>query len=124
MKQGQKFYVGFIQPDGERLVEMRTMKDDMTMDRGMIDESYTGEPLDLRLDLMRHSPTGFAWGYGGSGPAQLALAMLADALGDDREALRIYQRFKEVLIARLPGDEGFAISANLVRIVSQWFGLE
>lgn len=124
MKQGQKFYVGFIQPDGERLVEMRTMTDDMTVVRGEIDESYTGEPLDLRLDLMRHSPTGFAWGYGGSGPAQLALAMLADALGDDREALRIYQRFKEVLIARLPGDEGFAISANLVRIVSQWFGLE
>jgi hypothetical protein len=34
-------------------------------------------PLELRLDLFNHSPTGFEWGYGGSGPAQLALAILA-----------------------------------------------
>lgn len=36
-----------------------------------------GRPLELRLDLCNHSPTGFEWGYGGSGPAQLALAILA-----------------------------------------------
>jgi hypothetical protein len=40
-------------------------------------------PLNLRLDLRNHSPSGFEWGYGGSGPAQLALALLADCLGDD-----------------------------------------
>jgi Family of unknown function (DUF6166) len=51
-------------------------------------------PLALRLDLRNHSPTGFAWGYGGSGPAQLALALLADALGDDERALQLYQAFK------------------------------
>ena len=33
-------------------------------------------PLDPRYDLRNHSPTGFAWGYGGSGPSQLALAIL------------------------------------------------
>lgn len=27
-----------------------------------------------------HSPTGFSWGYGGSGPADLALAILVDHL--------------------------------------------
>lgn len=31
--------------------------------------------------LWNHSPDGFEWGYGGSGPAQLALAILLDALG-------------------------------------------
>lgn len=36
--------------------------------------------LPLRLDLARHSPTGPEWAYEGSGPAQLALAILADAL--------------------------------------------
>ena len=36
-----------------------------------------GRPLDPRLDLCSHSPSGFEWGYGGSGPAQLALALLA-----------------------------------------------
>jgi len=50
--------------------------------------------LPLRLDLSNHSPTGFSWGYGGSGPAQLALALLADALKDDERALRLHQPFK------------------------------
>ena len=29
-----------------------------------------GDPLELRLDLRSHSPTGFDWGCGGSGAAQ------------------------------------------------------
>ena len=33
-----------------------------------------GRKLNPRLDLFNHSPTGFEWGYGGSGPAQTALA--------------------------------------------------
>jgi len=48
-------------------------------------------PLPLCLDLWGHSPTGFGWGYGGSGPAQLSLALLADALGDDEKAVRLHQ---------------------------------
>jgi hypothetical protein len=35
---------------------------------------------DYSLTLRNHSPTGFEWGYAGSGPAQLALALLLDAL--------------------------------------------
>lgn len=37
--------------------------------------------LPVRLDVSNHSPDGFEWGYGGSGPAQLALALCIDALG-------------------------------------------
>lgn len=40
--------------------------------------------LSLRTDLVNHSPTGFSWGYGGSGTSQLALAITAHALGDER----------------------------------------
>jgi len=58
-------------------------------------------PLDLRLDLRNHSPGGFAWGYNGSGPAQLALAMCAQ-LVDANTALRVYQQVKEALIAAIP----------------------
>ncbi len=61
-----------------------------------------GTPLDLRLDLRRHSSTGPEWGYAGSAPAQLALAVLADFLGNDHEALALYQPFKTEVIARLP----------------------
>ena len=32
---------------------------------------------------VKHSPTGFSWGYGGSGPADLARSLLIHALGDD-----------------------------------------
>ena len=61
--------------------------------------------LDLRLDLRNHSPTGAEWGYAGSGPAQLALALAADVLGDDEKALDVYQRLKFKLVGRLPHEE-------------------
>jgi hypothetical protein len=51
------------------------------------------------LEIRNHSPTGFAWGYGGSGPAQLALALLVDALGDVEIAERHYQEFKFEIVA-------------------------
>lgn len=61
--------------------------------------------LSPRLDLANHSPTGFEWGYGGSGPAQLALAILADFVGDnDERVLDLYQEFKRDMIADLPAD--------------------
>jgi hypothetical protein len=70
--------------------------------------------LDLRLDLRNHSPTGLEWGYSGSGPAQLALALAADLLGDDERAQAIYQRLKFKLIAGLPHD-GWELSEERMR---------
>ena len=63
--------------------------------------SVTGSPapLPLHLEVRNHSPTGFAWGYGGSGPAQLALALLLDATGSELLALRHYQEFKRQFVA-------------------------
>lgn len=72
-------------------------------------------PLDPRLDLRNHSPTGFQWGYLGSGPAQLALAILADALGDDRRADRCYQEFKRRVVQHWPRDW----SITRARVVAQ-----
>lgn len=69
--------------------------------RGVV-VTVNGMPLNPRLDLRNHSPAGFEWNYGGSGPTQLALAILADYLGDDQEALNLYQRFKWRVIAELP----------------------
>lgn len=56
--------------------------------------------LNPRYDLYNHSPDGFEWGYGGSGPAQLALALLADRT-DDETTLRLYQQFKRDVIVRM-----------------------
>jgi len=60
-----------------------------------------GKKLDPRFDLKRLSPTGFEWTYEGNGPAQLALALLADHLGDDRKALQLYAAFMRTVVAEL-----------------------
>jgi hypothetical protein len=55
-----------------------------------------------RTDLFKHCATGLDWGYAGSGPKQCALAMLADALGDDVRAIRVHGGFHFYVIAALP----------------------
>lgn len=40
--------------------------------------------------LRNHSPDGFEWGYAGSGPSQLALAILLDFTGDKELTLNHY----------------------------------
>jgi hypothetical protein len=67
-----------------------------------VEVTVDGQPLDPRFDLWNHSPTGFEWGYGGSGPAQLALALLADHLGDDERAVALHQDFKWAVVVNLP----------------------
>ena len=74
--------------------------------------TVNGEPLDLYLNVRNHSPTGFAWGYGGSGPAQLALAILITEYGEDLEKHPVfYQEFKKHIIASL-NKESFELSSN------------
>lgn len=54
--------------------------------------------------LVNHSPSGLQWGYIGSGPAQLSLALLMDATGDERLSLRHYQDFKFMVVANWEDD--------------------
>ena len=70
--------------------------------------------LPLRLDIRNHSPTGFEAGYGGSGPAQLALALVADCCGVALAVAPIYQRVKKRIVARLPHD-GWTIEESQVK---------
>lgn len=60
--------------------------------------------LDPRLDLRNHSPTGFEWGYGGSGPAQLAFALCAALIPCLDRVEELYHAVKWELIAGLPRD--------------------
>ena len=59
------------------------------------------EPLDPKPSqkLYNHSPDSFQWGYGGSGPAQLALALLLDVTGDPQQAVALHQTFKRQFVA-------------------------
>ena len=97
-------YCGFTNDDGDRHVTVSRHGDSRCRE------------LKPRHDLRNHSPTGFNWGYGGSGPAQLALALLADALDDDDRALAVYQDYKWRVIARLD-NAGWALTdAEVIRV--------
>jgi len=96
-----KTYRGERYPDGQLCVDV-------------IEEDGRRRPLDPRRDLFNHSLTGFECGYAGSGPAQLALAILADRLGDHRRAVALHQAFKEAVVATLP-QTGFTLPEIEVR---------
>jgi hypothetical protein len=80
-------------------------------------EGRQPRPLDPRLDVRRHAD-GLNWGYGGSGPAQLALALAADVLQDDEQARRVYQKLKSRVIGRLPQD-GWTLSEEQLQAAIQ-----
>ena len=81
----------------------------------VVDDSGRRRKLPLKLNLANHSPTGFEWGYAGSGPAQLALALLADVLKDDDRAMRLHQRFKHKHIATLDRGDHWVLSEVFIR---------
>lgn len=65
----------------------------------------TGSTIRELPHVVYHSPTGFEWGYYGSGPADLARSILTDAVGPEI-ADRVYQQFKAAVIARMPYEGG------------------
>ncbi len=82
--------------------------------RGPGSVTVDGKPLNARHDLRNHSPDGFNWGYGGSGPAQLALAILAEEF-DDPFALANYQRFKRDVVAQLDQAKAWDMTSRMIR---------
>jgi hypothetical protein len=115
MNNHKKLYIGSVTRDGS-LVRVKS--------------DHAEYQLPLRLNIRNHSPTGFAWGYGGSGPAQLSLAILVDHFhgrvsnaGNAKWlAEQLYQTFKFSVISSLAQDQGWAmtdqdISRSLCEIV-------
>lgn len=117
------------------------VEEDVTLQDGLVLER---EPRADKMDLVKtnvphlvvhHSPTGFEWGYSGSGPADLALNVvhffveqmdLAETSQEQmvecfegevsRLAWDLHQPFQEEVIAEI-GEEGTRLSANEIR---QW----
>jgi hypothetical protein len=85
-----------------------------------IDEKGIQRELPLRLEVRNHSPTGFEWGYGGSGPAQLALALMLNYFesfhkdGNIGAAQIMYQAFKFAVVGKLPS-EGWSMTTADIR---------
>lgn len=71
-------------------------------------------------ELINHSPDGFNWGYNGSGPAQLALAICLKLYRSDDSALAVYQRFKEYYVSAFP-KHNFFINGIKFKPFEEWF---
>jgi len=107
-------YVGMRQSSGRAAVFVEERHED-----GLV----VMKGLDPRPSqaVWNHSPDGFEWGYSGSGPAQLALAILLDAglrIGDHftrarEQALRFYQEFKREYVAFF-AEAGFRLRIQVV----------
>lgn len=93
---------------------MKTYEGKLAKDKATVTvtEGSTTYLLDPCFDIVRHSPTGFNWGYGGSGPAQLALAILADFFGDKGKAQGLYQNFKAKAIMKLENGKSWTLTSE------------
>lgn len=79
------------------------------------DEEDNARAIGVEHILVHHSPTGFEWGYHGSGCAELArniLHLFTDAGTRDK----LYQQFKQDFIAPLPFEGGTIKAAA----VTEW----
>ena len=76
---------------------MKTYAGDRTIDGIMV--TVDDMPLDERLDIRQYSENGFEWTYDGAESRQLALAILADHLGDTDRALSLVEPFTDEVVA-------------------------
>ena len=89
-------------PESRETDEMKTYIGARTIDG--IKVTVDDRPLDERIDIHLFSDNGFEWTYEGDAPQQLALAILAEHLGDDNRALELSGRFMRQVIAELDNE--------------------
>ena len=72
------------------------------------------------LGVVDHSPTGFSWGYSGSGPAQLAFALIYHVTDEDLERTNnLYQVFKRDVVSELD-DTWTLTQADIVKWIKDY----
>lgn len=74
--------------------------------------------VNIEQKYVYHSPTGFNWGYGGSGPADLALNILAMFVPYE-EAFRLHQKFKWEYIANIPPEGGIIREEEIRKFIAE-----
>ena len=93
------------------------------------DRSGSTVPL-KHISPYTHTPDGLEWAYGGSGPADLALSILANYFGEEPSKVELFygrckcwdphQAFKREFITTAP-KEGFSISSEQIEDwLKQW----
>ncbi len=103
-----KIYKAERDTDTEHIGQVRVTVNGISLDPGP------------SLKIWNHSPTGFEFGYGGSGSSQLALAILYDVTKNRQLSVRHHQRFMWDFIA-CADKGGFELTEYDVR---EWLGKE
>ena len=82
-----------------------------TRDIDGLEVTVDGDRLPEHYEIKQFTKWGFEWTYEGDGPRQLALALLADHLGNPQRALALTEGFMRNVVAeldnawRLTGDD-------------------
>jgi Family of unknown function (DUF6166) len=79
-----------------------------------VEDDDAGE-LCLLAHRMRHSPSGFSWGYAGSGPADLARSIMWEHLGAEPHPA-CYQAFKFSFVAGWPQGGDWQITDEEIEV--------
>src|ERR1700681_486282 len=81
---------------------MKTYEGKRTIDGLVV--TVDGRPLGEHYEVKRFTKFGFEWTYEGDSPQQLALAILADYLGDNASTIRLSERSMKQVVASLDND--------------------
>lgn len=81
---------------------MKTYEGKRTIDGLRV--TVDGKPLGEHYEIKKFTKYGFEWTYEGESPQQLALAILADYLGDNERAIRLSEPFMKSVVANLDND--------------------
>ncbi len=87
----------------------------------VIKSDHIAAPLDPHDDLVNHSSNGFEWGYSGSGPSQLAFAIMFEygkskfpkEIDAYKFAITYYMKFRDDYIASVQ-EPSFEISFDQI----------
>lgn len=67
-----------------------------------------------------HSPNGYEWGYGGSGPADLARSVIFAWIKNPANPTMCYQDYKWACIAKMPTEGGTVTKAAVQAWYEEW----
>lgn len=86
-----------------------------------MDQTHTASGIrtNVQRTVYRHSPTGFNFGYGGSGPADFALNTMLMFCKDKELAQRIYQEFKFKFVGGGDGDRLVIPKEDILKFISE-----
>jgi hypothetical protein len=80
-----------------------------------------GVKLDAKKSqkVFNHSPDGLAWGYGGSAPAQAALAILLAVTEDEKVSLALHNQFMHSVLMDVPMRNDFTLTLDIEHWVEE-----